>query len=192
MRSDLHRIAAGQISTFPAIYGVSKCQRFNWKVRIKFMTLEIGALQSRGDSRLAVDTQYMKGASIKKIYSTRIEIKIHKHSIFAFFSLQCFIIIYRWYNINIWKCRYFLVANHSLTFFGCIFHYLFLHRAVIPVTFIWNKTTATHAFRDARSAPVRGRQLIRNTHRSLLTIIRDLIPVITELILYATIMKELN
>jgi hypothetical protein len=73
MQSDLHRLAAGQVSTFPAGHA-SRCvqmQAFQlksprWQGKSKLTTLEIGALQSWGDLRLAVTLNTCKAPSIKK------------------------------------------------------------------------------------------------------------------------------
>jgi hypothetical protein len=77
MRSDLHRLAAGQVSTFPAGHA-SQCvqmpafqlKRPRWQGKSKLTTLEIGALQSGGGGGGELATrsapQLMQGASIKK------------------------------------------------------------------------------------------------------------------------------
>jgi len=75
MRSNLHRLAAGQVPTFPtghAFWCVQmpafQLKSPRWQGESKLTTLEIGALQSGGDSRLAVTLntyralQYIQGA----------------------------------------------------------------------------------------------------------------------------------
>jgi len=73
MRSDLHRLAAGQVSTFPAGHA-SRCVQMpafqlkspRWQGKLKLTTLEISTLQSLGDSQLAVTLNTCKAPSIKK------------------------------------------------------------------------------------------------------------------------------